>query len=53
MLGVCVKLCFCPQDFDVGCTYKKRVVLTNVSYSINYCKFLDITERLKDFIKIE
>ena len=41
------------QDFDVGSTYKKRVVLTNVSYSINYCKFLDITEHLKDFIKIE
>ncbi|KAK7093572.1 cilia- and flagella-associated protein 74-like [Littorina saxatilis] len=41
------------KDFDVGSSYKKRVVLTNVSYSINYCKYLDITERLKDFIKIE
>ncbi|KAL8571941.1 hypothetical protein ACOMHN_026153 [Nucella lapillus] len=41
------------KDFDVGSTYKKRVVLTNVSYSINYCKFVDITERLKDFIGIE
>ncbi|XP_076472381.1 cilia- and flagella-associated protein 74-like isoform X2 [Babylonia areolata] len=41
------------KDFDVGSTYKKRVTLTNVSYSINYCKFVDITERLKDFINIE
>ena len=45
--------CVGLQDFEVGCSYKKRVVLTNVSYSINYCKFLDITERLKDFINIE
>ncbi|KAK7476539.1 hypothetical protein BaRGS_00032219 [Batillaria attramentaria] len=41
------------KDFTVGSTYKKKVVLTNVSYSINYCKFIDITERLKDFIGIE
>ncbi|XP_035828407.1 cilia- and flagella-associated protein 74 [Aplysia californica] len=40
------------KDFVVGKTYKKRVTLTNVSYTVNYIKFLDITERLKDFIKI-
>lgn len=42
----------CFKDFDVGKTYKKKVVLTNVSYTVNYCKYLDITERLKDFITI-
>ena len=41
------------QDFDVGKTYKKKVTLTNVSYTVNYCKYLDITERLKDFIHIQ
>ncbi|GFO21947.1 cilia- and flagella-associated protein 74 [Plakobranchus ocellatus] len=40
------------KDFVVGKTYKKKVTLTNVSYTVNYIKFIDITERLKDFIKI-
>ncbi|GFR64636.1 cilia- and flagella-associated protein 74 [Elysia marginata] len=40
------------KDFVVGKTYKKKVTLTNVSYTVNYIKYLDITERLKDFIKI-
>ena len=44
---------FMLQDFDVGKTYKKKVTLTNVSYTVNYCKYLDITERLKDFIHIQ
>jgi hypothetical protein len=41
------------QDFDVGKSYKKKVTLTNVSYTVNYCKYIDITERLKDFINIQ
>ncbi|XP_052759795.1 cilia- and flagella-associated protein 74-like isoform X2 [Mya arenaria] len=40
------------KDFDVGRSYKKKVTLTNVSYTVNYCKYIDITERLKDFIHI-
>lgn len=40
------------KDFDVGRTYKKKVTLTNVSYTVNYCKYINITERLKDFIEI-
>ena len=40
------------KDFDVGKTYKKKVTLTNVSYTVNYCKLIGITERLKDFIEI-
>ena len=41
------------QDFVVGKSYKKKVTLTNVSYTVNYIKFVDITERLKDFVKIQ
>ncbi|XP_033763578.1 cilia- and flagella-associated protein 74-like isoform X1 [Pecten maximus] len=40
------------KDFVVGHTYKKRVTLTNVSYTVNYCRYINITERLKDFIEI-
>ncbi|XP_046572911.1 LOW QUALITY PROTEIN: cilia- and flagella-associated protein 74-like [Haliotis rubra] len=41
------------KDFNVGHCYKKKVILTNVSYTVNYCKFVGITERLKDFIHID
>ncbi|XP_013404073.1 cilia- and flagella-associated protein 74-like, partial [Lingula anatina] len=40
------------KDFDVGKSYKKKVTLTNVSYTVNYCKLLGITEHLKDFIDV-
>lgn len=40
------------QDFDVGQTYKKKVILTNVSYTTNYCKLLGVTMELMDFISI-
>ncbi|KAK2188128.1 hypothetical protein NP493_143g01026 [Ridgeia piscesae] len=39
------------KDFDVGKTYRKKVLLTNVSYTVNYCKLTGITEHLKDFIE--
>ncbi|XP_061162453.1 cilia- and flagella-associated protein 74-like [Saccostrea echinata] len=41
------------KDFEVGKTYKKKVTLTNVSYTVNYCKYINITEMLKDFIDIQ
>lgn len=41
------------KDFEVGKTYKKKVTLTNVSYTVNYCKYINITEMLKDFIEIQ
>ncbi|XP_064642380.1 cilia- and flagella-associated protein 74-like [Lineus longissimus] len=40
------------KDFEVGKCYKKKVILTNVSYSVNYLKLIGITEHLKDFIDI-
>ncbi|ELU13530.1 hypothetical protein CAPTEDRAFT_225037, partial [Capitella teleta] len=40
------------KDFEVGKTYKKRVILTNVSYTVNYCKLTGLTEHLKDFITL-
>ncbi|XP_042687323.1 cilia- and flagella-associated protein 74 isoform X2 [Centrocercus urophasianus] len=41
------------KDFDVGKIYKKKIVLINASYSINYCKPVGISEWLKDFISIQ
>ena len=41
------------KDFDVGSKYTIKVTLTNISYTINTCKFIDLTEKLKDFISIE
>jgi hypothetical protein len=40
------------KDFDLGKTYQKRVVLTNVSYSANYCKLQGISESLANCIDI-
>lgn len=40
------------KDFDVGKTYKQKVLLTNISYSQNYCQYIGVTEKLKDFIDV-
>ncbi|XP_033115182.1 cilia- and flagella-associated protein 74-like [Anneissia japonica] len=40
------------KDFDVLKSYKKKVILTNVSYSVNFLKLLSLSEHLKDFIEI-
>ncbi|XP_014856151.1 PREDICTED: cilia- and flagella-associated protein 74-like, partial [Poecilia mexicana] len=40
------------KDFEVGKRYKKRIVLTNISYTINFCKFIRISAALKDFISV-
>ncbi|NXR98389.1 CFA74 protein, partial [Oxylabes madagascariensis] len=44
--------CIHFKDFDVGRTYKKKIVLTNASYSVNYCRLVGISEWLKDFISV-
>ncbi|NXE36970.1 CFA74 protein, partial [Ptilorrhoa leucosticta] len=44
--------CIHFKDFDVGQIYKKKVVLTNASYSVNYCRLVGISEWLKDFISV-
>ena len=41
------------QDFDVGCVYKRQVQLTNVSYTVNYCKLVGVSDNLKDFLTIK
>ncbi|XP_040389132.1 cilia- and flagella-associated protein 74 isoform X1 [Cygnus olor] len=41
------------KDFDVGKIYKKKIVLTNASYSVNFCRLVGISEWLKDFITIQ
>nr|XP_020637663.1 cilia- and flagella-associated protein 74 [Pogona vitticeps] len=40
------------KDFDIGKTYKKKMVLINAFYAINYCKLVGVTEHLKDFITV-
>ncbi|XP_069550165.1 cilia- and flagella-associated protein 74 [Brachyistius frenatus] len=40
------------KDFEVGKVYKKKVVLTNISYLVNHCKLLRFSAPLKDFISI-
>ncbi|XP_073441515.1 cilia- and flagella-associated protein 74 [Dendrobates tinctorius] len=40
------------KDLDVGKTYKKRITLTNASYTINFCKLVGVSDHLKDFITI-
>uniref|UniRef100_A0A8C3ECU4 Uncharacterized protein n=1 Tax=Corvus moneduloides TaxID=1196302 RepID=A0A8C3ECU4_CORMO len=44
--------CIHFKDFDVGQIYKKKIVLTNASYSVNYCRLVGISECLKDFINV-
>lgn len=41
------------QDFEVGKIYKKKIILTNISYMTNHCKFLGVSAQLKDFISIK
>uniref|UniRef100_A0A8D0BQR7 Cilia and flagella associated protein 74 n=1 Tax=Salvator merianae TaxID=96440 RepID=A0A8D0BQR7_SALMN len=40
------------KDFDIGKTYKKKVVLINAFYTINYCKLVGVSEHLKDFFTV-
>ncbi|XP_035863811.1 cilia- and flagella-associated protein 74 isoform X3 [Sander lucioperca] len=40
------------KDFEVGKMYKKKIVLTNISYITNHCKLLGVSAHLKDFISI-
>ncbi|KAF2988379.1 hypothetical protein EK904_001351 [Melospiza melodia maxima] len=44
--------CIHFKDFDVGQIYKKKIILTNASYSVNYCRLVGISECLKDFISV-
>ncbi|XP_075028392.1 cilia- and flagella-associated protein 74 [Calonectris borealis] len=44
--------CIHFKDFDVGQIYKKKIVLINASYGVNFCRLVGISEWLKDFISI-
>ena len=41
------------QDFEVGKEYKRTVQFTNISYTVNTCKMVGLSEELKDFISIK
>uniref|UniRef100_A0A8D1SZ79 Cilia and flagella associated protein 74 n=1 Tax=Sus scrofa TaxID=9823 RepID=A0A8D1SZ79_PIG len=36
------------KDFDVGREYEKKVILTNATYTINYCRLAGVEESLRD-----
>jgi len=40
-------------DIEIGQVYTKQIEISNISYSITYIKFLDISEHLKDFTSID
>lgn len=40
------------QDFDVGKSYRKKIILTNVSFTQNFCKYVGMSEQLLDFIDV-
>ncbi|KAJ6658821.1 hypothetical protein lerEdw1_019743 [Lerista edwardsae] len=41
------------KDFDIGKTYKKKMILINAFYSINYCRLDGVSEHLKDFFTVD
>ncbi|XP_034609132.1 cilia- and flagella-associated protein 74 isoform X6 [Trachemys scripta elegans] len=51
--GLWSQECNLYKDFDVGKTYKKKIILINASYSVNFCKLVGVSEHLKDFINIQ
>ncbi|XP_053173341.1 cilia- and flagella-associated protein 74 [Scomber japonicus] len=40
------------KDFEVGKAYKKKITLTNISYTTNNCKLIGVSAQLKNFISI-
>ncbi|KAM6981917.1 LOW QUALITY PROTEIN: cilia- and flagella-associated protein 74 [Tautogolabrus adspersus] len=40
------------KDFEVGKKYKKKIILTNVSYMNSHCRLLGVSANLKDCITI-
>ena len=51
----CVRACvpLLPQDFVVGKEYKCVIQLTNISYTINTCKLLGVSDNLKNFLSVQ
>jgi hypothetical protein len=41
------------KDFEVGKSYKKKIQLTNISYTVNHLKLANVSENLMDFLQIE
>ncbi|XP_052832827.1 cilia- and flagella-associated protein 74 isoform X2 [Octopus bimaculoides] len=41
------------KDIEVGKSYRKRTVITNVSSNVNYIRYSHVTSKMKDFVDIE
>ncbi|KAF5907241.1 cilia- and flagella-associated protein 74 isoform X1, partial [Clarias magur] len=40
------------KDFDLEKTYKRKVVLTNISNVTNYCRLVGVSQNLTDFLSV-
>ncbi|XP_061424186.1 cilia- and flagella-associated protein 74-like [Lethenteron reissneri] len=40
------------KNFDVGKIYKLKAVLTNVSYTSNFCRYKGMSEHLEDYVSV-
>ena len=41
------------KDFELGRVYRKKLQLTNVSYTVNHCRLVGVSLHLRDFITVE
>ena len=41
------------RDFVPGEKLKLRLVLTNVTYTVNYCKLVGMSTHLRDFVTVK
>ncbi|XP_043967379.1 cilia- and flagella-associated protein 74 [Gambusia affinis] len=40
------------KDFEVGKRYKRKIILTNISYTISVCRFIRISPDLREFVSV-
>ena len=41
------------KDFIPGEKLKLRLILTNVTYTVNYCKLVGVSPHLRDFLTVK
>ena len=40
------------KDFIPGDQLKQKLILTNVTYTVNYCKLVGVSPHLRDFVTV-
>ena len=41
------------KDFSPGQRLRQKITLTNVTYSVNFCKLVGVSPQLEDFVTVE